>query len=139
MPRGVYDRKKAKAKRGYRGHRGKDAPAPKRRYERKRKRAGSIEVTITHREADALKMLVSQLHVVDEPPPRQSAFGRAMLLEVGEEDVMPHCTVHALRMRLAAADRGGLLDGREFVARVAPFSPGVGLAAIPVLWFKRVK
>jgi len=127
------------ARKPYNAHRKKDASAPKRKYERKikpEKRKG-INLVVTTREADALKAIVAQLST--ESVSRQSAFGRAIALQVGEEDLCPGMTLHAFSQRVNAARRGGLITTEEWVAKVCVFSPGVGLPAISVLWFRRVK
>lgn len=66
-----------------------------------------------------------------------SAFDRALALGVGEADVALGTSIQSFAMSLAQARRAGTLNGREFNYTTAPFSPGVGLPAISVLWIER--
>lgn len=125
MPRGHYDRKKA-AKRGT----GKKAVATK----------TTVELQLNSREAQVLRALVARLP--DETAGgRMSAFGLAMTLAPGEEGVAtgPGATAGAFAAALKSARIAGILEKREFVYRSSAFSPGVGIAAIAVLYFKRLK
>lgn len=130
MPRGHYDRKKAKP-RGTGKKASKAAVA----------KGDTVPLELNSREVQVLRALALRLPSEGGGPARVSAFGMAMQLEPGEEGVASGqgMTAGAFAAALKAARIGGILGKREFVYRTAPFAPGINLPSIAVLWFKRVK